>query len=82
MRRVATVCGIISVLPSIFYWACVELPREFWSLVCPWHSMESFLLSMLVALVLGGFAAWKASHWWVVGPVLAMVSIFFGGTTI
>jgi len=37
---------------------------------------------MIAAIILGLIAAWKASRWWAGAAVLAVTSLFFGGTTI
>ena len=71
-----------SLVPSFLYWVCITLPRNFPPVVCPWHSMAMFVGCMLASIALGSVAAWKASRWWAIAAVLAIASLFMGGTTI
>lgn len=83
MKIAANLCGIVSVIFSSLYWACITVPQPYWPIACPWgHSMAAFVRIMFAGIALGLIAAWKGSRWWVAAAILATVSFFVGGSTV
>ncbi len=83
MKIAANICGVISVIISSLYWACIGLPERYWPFVCLWgHSEEAFFRIMFAGIVLSVIAVWKGSRWWVAAVVLVFISFFVGGSTV
>jgi len=83
MKATANVCGVVSVVTSLLYWACIMLPPPCWPFVCIWGQSEAaFFRIMLAGIVLSVIATWKGSPWWVAGVVFGVFSLFMGGSTV
>ncbi len=83
VRIAAHVCGAVSVFVLSLYWACILLPAPYWHVVCPWgKSGTAFGEWMLGGLVLGIFASWKGSRWWLFTIAYALLNLVLAGSSV